>query len=335
MSEDSTYLAILNRFAGLTGIVVGDVMLDEYIFGEVTRISPEAPVMVVKRKTESHVPGGAANVAANIAALGAKPLLVGLIGRDREGTQLSEALEASGIAASGLCVSASRPTTTKTRVVANHAHQVLRIDRESDDHLRPEEQERLEMTVRQLLPTAGFLLLSDYAKGCLSSGLIGQFIADANEFGKPVIANPKPGTVRHYAGAQMVSLNRKEACAVLDIKTLEPRNAAEAAKTLRKQLQVESVVITLGGDGMAVAFADESAFEPAIAVEVYDEAGAGDTAIAALALCYASGVYGQAALGLATRLAGAVVKKVGVAVPNRADIESVASERVSSSIHAR
>lgn len=334
MSTPQTYRPILDRFSLLNGIVVGDVMLDEYIFGEVTRISPEAPVMVVKRTKDSHVPGGAANVAANIAALGAKPNLIGLIGKDREGVQLSEALARTGISATGLHVSSSRPTTTKTRIVANHSHQVLRVDRECDDSIRPDEQEQLILAVHNALPNSDFLLLSDYAKGCLSAGLIGQLITESRLAGKPVIANPKPGTVHHYAGAQMVSLNRKEASSTLKLKSLATSDACHHAEELRSQLKVSMVVITLGGDGMAVAFEGGSAYEPAIPAEVYDEAGAGDTAIATLALCYATGVFGQPALGLATRLAGAVVKKVGVAVPSQIDIENVASEQVFSTIHA-
>ncbi len=327
-SQALTFGSILECFGSLSAVVVGDVMLDEYIYGEVTRISPEAPVMVVRQQTLKHVPGGAANVAANIVALGAKVDMVGLIGDDPQGEILLESLEASGISSRHLYSSPKRSTTTKTRVVANHSHQVLRIDRESDESLFPDEEHALYQKFLDSIGSANLILLSDYAKGCLSKPFVQQMIGKAQQEGKPVIANPKPGTAHQYKGAHMISLNRIEASALLGIKKIGRSDAEKAAMQIKQALNVRSVVVTLGAEGMATAFDGGTAYEPAIKVEVYDEAGAGDTAIAALALCHGAGFDGKASLALATRLAGAVVRKVGVAVPGPEDLDLVRNELV-------
>lgn len=329
MSAPTVYGDILERFKGLRGLVLGDVMLDEYIFGKASRISPEAPVMVVHRQSQRSVPGGAANVALNAAALGANISLLGVIGTDAAGQRLKAALHERGIDGGDLLEDDDRPTTTKTRVIANHSHQVLRIDDESSEPLSRGAETVMLARLEKALPGSQFVLFSDYAKGFLTPAIIEKTLELAKSLNVPVIANPKPGTASRYVGATLISLNRSEAAGLLGIPSLTAGDAAEAADQIRQALKAKAIVVTLGEDGLAASFEFGTAVQPAIRVEVYDEAGAGDTAIATLALCQGSGTLNRAGLGLAVRTAAAVVRKVGVAVPSPEDLEFIALSKVS------
>jgi D-beta-D-heptose 7-phosphate kinase/D-beta-D-heptose 1-phosphate adenosyltransferase len=301
--------------------VLGDLMLDEYIFGKATRISQEAPVMVVRQDSTRAVPGGAANVAANIVALGAEVSLLGIVGDDAAGKTLDRSLTQVGRCE--LVVDATRPTTRKLRVVANHSHQVLRIDHEDDHSVSPETEAELIKLLPKLLEDVGVLLISDYQKGCITERLVEMAIAHARQARVPVVANAKPSSAKWYRGASLLSLNRYEAGDVLGIAGGVSDSEAEGCATrLRDSLQVERVVITLGGSGMVAAGASVYRV-PAVQVAVYDEAGAGDTVIATLALALAAGKFGPDALELAATTAGIVVQKVGVAVPLPSDLEKL------------
>jgi D-beta-D-heptose 7-phosphate kinase/D-beta-D-heptose 1-phosphate adenosyltransferase len=305
---------------GRRALVVGDLMLDEYIFGRATRISQEAPVMVVKQTSTRAVPGGAANVAANIVAMGGSAALLGVVGDDIPGKMLESAL--SDLPETRLIVDPSRPTTRKLRVLANHAHQVLRIDHEEERGVEPLIADQIIKAFRSMLPTIQVVLISDYQKGCVTQALVEEMIVHCRQCGVPVVANPKPRSLPSYRGAALVSLNRFEAGEALNGSPVVDEEAVGAAERLRDKLEVERVLVTLGGSGLAAAGANTYRV-PAIKVDLYDEAGAGDTVIATVALGIAAGHFGNELLELATRTAGAVVQKVGVAVPSPEDLQQI------------
>ncbi len=314
----------LAEFPSKSALVVGDLMLDEYIFGSASRISQEAPVIVVKQDRVSSVPGGAANVAMNLMALGANTGVVGVIGDDSAADSLEAALQLSGVSPVEVFRDASRPTTRKTRVIANHSHQVLRIDVEEETPIDPAMIEALVQRVKETMKGRDVLLLSDYQKGAIPGPVIERIIALGKELGVPVVANAKPDSAHFYRGADVVSLNRFEATSAMGmLKPIDDADAVDIAKRLREKLDISSLVITLGASGMVVANDKEALSVPAIRVEVYDEAGAGDTVIATLALCATFGPLGEDALRLASHTAASVVRKVGVAVPSAEDLQQI------------
>ena len=315
----------LAEFPSKSALVVGDLMLDEYIFGTASRISQEAPVIVVKQNRVSSVPGGAANVAMNLMALGATTGVVGVIGDDAAADNLENSLKLSGVSPIEIFRDPSRPTTRKTRVVANHSHQVLRIDVEEEIPINSAMIEKLVERVRVSAVGRDVLLLSDYQKGAIPGPVIERIIALSKELNIPVVANAKPGSAHFYRGADVVSLNRIEASSAMGyLNPITDEMAVETAKALREKLEIDSLVITLGASGMVVANSHETQSVSAIRVEVYDEAGAGDTVIATLALCATSGPIGVEALRLAAHTAACVVRKVGVAVPSADDLQQIA-----------
>lgn len=317
-----TFATLLDSFQGRRVLVVGDLMLDRYLVGRATRISQEAPVMVIRQDTARDVPGGAANVAANLVALGATVSVLGVVGNDEPGRTLSAAMESSGIGASGIVMDPSRPTTTKTRILANHNQQVMRIDHEATSEVDESTQRLLVTAVGKELPKCDVVLLSDYRKGAVSPGVIQETISATVQQGKPVVANAKPSSLRYYAGASLVSLNRFEAAEAARLPALPDEDALAVAKQLQKDSQVDRILITLGGSGM-VAAAQESFSVPAVRVDVYDEAGAGDTVIATIALGIGAGAFSRELLSLATQTAAAVVRKVGVATPTPEDLDEI------------
>ncbi|MBS1717235.1 MAG: D-glycero-beta-D-manno-heptose-7-phosphate kinase [Armatimonadetes bacterium] len=308
---------VLDRIKGCRAAVIGDVMLDEYLFGTAARISPEAPVMVIRRIRDSHAPGGAANVAHNIAALGGTAFLVGVIGDDEPGQRLSKAHAPAGVT-HRYVVDKDRPTTCKTRVVADQAHQVLRIDTESEQPLTGKSLEEFLNAALKAVDDADVVVLSDYMKGALNHEVCAGVIERAKARGIPVVANPKPKSARQMKGASLISLNRREASDLMDGELGEP---ALAAKKLAAGLGVEHVLITLGGEGMVAG--PETIEVDAHHVEVYDPAGAGDTAIATVALGFARCGYTKAVFELAAATAAAVVRHVGVTAPSAEDLARI------------
>ena len=288
-------------------LVVGDVMLDRYWFGEVSRISPEAPVPVVKVERTEERPGGAANVARNCAALGAKASLLSVVGADEAGQTLARLLATEGIETS-LHEDAELSTTIKLRVVARQ-QQLLRIDFENcpaHEVLRA----KLVDFERQL-PRCDVVILSDYGKGGLAH--IGEMIRLARAAGKPVLADPKGEDFSRYAGATLLTPNRAELRQVIGRWSSEAELLAMVAH-LREALGLEALLVTRSEEGMTLFRDSEALHEPAQAREVYDVSGAGDTVIATLAVMLASGADLHAAMRLANRAAGIVVGKLGTAV---------------------
>lgn len=324
----SAFGELLASFKGLPALVVGDLMLDEYIFGRATRISQEAPVMVVRQTSTRVVPGGAANVARNMAALGAETSLVGVVGCDEAGHALEQALLDGGAWHVGLVRDKDRPTTRKTRVLADSAHQVLRIDHEVETPLAEAVERELLDQLLSRIPQAKVVVLSDYVKGALTERLCREAVAACRAHGITCVANAKPHTMRQYRDATLVSLNRPEAAegagapGLLKATSREAsvREGREAARRLRETIGSEHVLVTLGEDGMCT----EDAWIEAPKVDVFDTAGAGDTVIATAALGLAAAGFRPTVFELAAQTSATVVRKVGVAVPSEADLAEIA-----------
>jgi rfaE bifunctional protein kinase chain/domain len=314
---------LLNKFKTLHALVLGDLMLDEYIVGKATRISPEAPVMVVRQHRTFSVPGGAANVAKNIEALGAKATVIGVVGEDPAGIDLQEAMGEHGF----VIPDPSRPTTRKTRVLADTAHQVLRVDHESEDLLDPDMEDAVIAAVKERIAEVQVVLLSDYTKGVLTPGVVAGVIQLAKKHGVPVVANAKPSSIGYYSGATLASLNAKEAAEAVGVKDIlrnengnglsdKPR---DAAIKLQRDYKIDHILITLGDYGMCT----ESFYVNPQKVEVFDTAGAGDTTIATVALGMAAKGFEPIIFDLAARTSAAVVSHVGVAVPSAEDLQKI------------
>ncbi|MEO6394111.1 MAG: D-glycero-beta-D-manno-heptose-7-phosphate kinase [Pyrinomonadaceae bacterium] len=302
---------LMRRFGKVSALVVGDVMLDRYWWGNVDRISPEAPVPVVRLTQSSLVAGGAANVAANIAGLGARPWLVGVVGDDEGGAQLPAALIQANVDADHLLKSAERPTTVKTRVVAHQQH-VVRVDHEDNAAISDTCAGELAMIAERLLADAQVLVLSDYAKGVLTPELLHRLIAHARELGLPVLVDPKGRDYERYAGATLLTPNRTEAAQAVGLDPHEPNVVLRAGELLIENLRIDSLLITEGEDGMTLF---ERGRDPvhldASAQQVYDVTGAGDTVIATLGVALGAGADLLTAARIANIAAGLAVQQVG------------------------
>jgi len=311
---------LIARFSGLPILVVGDVMLDRFIVGRVTRISPEAPVPVVRFESEHLRLGGAANVANNIAVLGGRAVLVGTIGADIAGVRLCEQLSAAGVGVDGLVEDPGRPTTEKVRVVTERNQQVARIDYERDADVAGDIERMIVERVRRLGPGAGTLLVSDYLKGSITRAVIEALLdvsrrakASAGRSAVPLIIDPKIPHLAAYAGATLVTPNHQEAETATHRRIQNDDDAREAARDLRQRARCEGVLITRGEQGMWLSDATAEGSIQAITREVSDVTGAGDTVVATLALALAAGATTAEAAVLANQAAGIVVGKFGPA----------------------
>ncbi|WP_300340751.1 D-glycero-beta-D-manno-heptose-7-phosphate kinase [Accumulibacter sp.] len=296
-------------------LIVGDVMLDRYWFGDVERISPEAPVPVVKVARSEERPGGAANVARNVAALGARVGLLSVVGDDEAGQRLQELLEASGIDVS-LHVDPAISTTVKLRVIGRQ-QQLLRIDFETSPSHEVLRAKLVEFESR--LPDCHAVILSDYGKGGLTH--IGEMIRMARAAGKKVLVDPKGDDFSKYAGATVVTPNRGELRAVVGRWTDEG-DLARKAEALRSALGLEALLVTRSEEGMSLFHAAGAVHQQAVAREVFDVSGAGDTVIATLAVMLACGADWPEAVHAANVAAGVVVGKLGTAVVGRAELNA-------------
>ena len=297
-------------------VVWGDVMLDEFVWGDVTRISPEAPVPVVDIRRESVRLGGAANVLANLIALGARATVIGVVGRDRAGERLQAALDeagAPGTTAGGLVVDESRPTTTKTRIIA-HNQLVVRADREGRAPVDAATEARLIDALAAALPEADAFVVSDYDKGAVTPRVLAEILPRAFERHIPVLVDPKIRNFDAYRPATLVTPNHHEALRLANSEDDTDAGMADAARTLRARLGCESVLITRGERGMMLLEGDAApVYVATVAREVYDVTGAGDTVIATLAAALAAGASLTEAAALANHAAGIVVGKLGTA----------------------
>lgn len=312
---------ILNRARQVRVTVVGDLMLDVYLAGSVTRISPEAPVPVVQVDEERSALGGAANVGANVVALGAHCDLVGVIGNDSGGRGIRDALgslNGDGAMRPLLIEHAERPTTTKTRVMARH-QQVVRFDRERDDDVDPSTAQRLVEALQQSAAAADVIALEDYNKGVLTPLVIRTALEIARERGIPVVVDPKFRHIFEFRGATVFKPNALELTAALG-RPIRPDDD-EFLEEARDQFECEHLLLTLGERGMALSSAGEPPFRiPTAARQVYDVSGAGDTVTASVAVAIAAGATMREAAILANLAAGIGVGKAGVATISPAEI---------------
>ena len=310
--------------------ILGDLMLDEQIHGSVHRISPEAPVPVVRVTSRSHHPGGAANVARNIAALGGRAELAGITGIDEAGRILRQHLLADGIAVSAVVESAARCTSRKSRVLAHGYHHIVRFDEEVLDPLLASEESDLWSVVVRLLDDCEALVISDYAKGVLTPGLCARAIGRARERGLPVVVDPKEIDFAKYRGASVITPNYGEAVEAARYLDGVERRAAEdesddaAAERVGRQL-LEAygcpLVLTRGAKGMSVVEAGRPVIHIAAkARRVFDVTGAGDTVVAVLALALAAGLPLAEAAAMSTEAAGRVIQLPGTAVVTLAEL---------------
>lgn len=305
---------LFKRMRGRRILVVGDLMVDEWIWGTVTRISPEAPVPVVAVREHTFTLGGAGNVASNLRALGAQVTFVGVVGDDAEGKRAEELCESLDVDAAGLLRAKDRPTTRKTRVVA-HGQQVVRADWESTAPLSSMDRDRVAAEVARRAASSDGVVLSDYAKGLFSRNIVEAALAAS-----VVVADPKPVNIGLFAGVTCVAPNAGEALA-MTAGSGKDRSVESAAKALLQQLQCRYVLVTRGEEGMSLFGRDGERFDvPAAARTVYDVSGAGDTVVAVLTLALAAGAPILSAVQLANYAAGAVVEKLGTATASPDEI---------------
>jgi D-glycero-beta-D-manno-heptose-7-phosphate kinase len=329
--DPATAGALASRFPSQRILVVGDVMLDHFVVGRVQRISPEAPVPVVEFHHESHRLGGAANVAHNLRALGARADLVGVVGADPQAELLREALGAIGLAGDGLVEAPDRCTTRKMRIVTSRNQQVARIDYERDHDVAGDVERRLVECVRERLALCGVAIVSDYLKGVVTGGLMQALVEEARQRGVRVLVDPKIPHIHHYAGATLVTPNHHEAEIATAMRIRDAGDARCAARRFRDRAGCESVLVTRGEHGMWLmegrwrfvappggvheAPAEHEVLAerelPAAAVEVADVTGAGDTVIAAMGLALAAGASLVDAAQLANHAAGIAVARFG------------------------
>lgn len=304
--------ALLARMQGVSVLVVGDVMLDEYLWGRVERISPEAPVQVVDVASTTQALGGAANVARNVTALGGQATLVGLVGKDPAGDSLCELLAGAGIEQRGMIRSGARPTIQKTRVMAQR-QQVVRYDRESRVTATPDETRELIQAALRVMPDCRAVLVSDYAKGAVDPTLCAAIVKRARELGIPVCVDPKGTDAGRYRGATLLTPNLLEAAALDAPVANEDADVAGAAERIRRAAELDAVLVTRSERGMTLVEATGATHIPTRAREVYDVTGAGDTVLAAAGLALAAGGSLAEAASLSNDAAGVVVGKVGAA----------------------
>ena len=312
-NELSSPAELLQHIRKQSILVVGDLILDQYIYGKTERTSPEAPVPVVLYERERVVAGGAANVARNAACFGCRVSCIGVIGEDRGGEQLLSLLKEDGIHCESIIRVPGRPTTIKTRIISQN-QQILRLDREVTQPLPGSLEDRLCETVGRALHDFGAIVVSDYAKGLLSDRLLGELFAHASQSNKPVFVDPKARDYRRYRGAFAITPNAREAAEASGIATDSEEGTLRAAAAIREVTGCQYVIITRGPKGVAVVGPDNSPlFVPTRAREVFDVTGAGDTFIAFLAMSIAAGLPIETAAQLANAAAGIVVGKVGAA----------------------
>ncbi|MCM8624971.1 D-glycero-beta-D-manno-heptose-7-phosphate kinase [Accumulibacter sp.] len=304
------------RIADLSAVrllIAGDVMLDRYWFGDVARISPEAPVPIVRIGRSDERPGGAANVARNAAALGAQVTLLSVVGDDEAGRNLGRLLAESGVKAS-LHVDVGISTTVKLRVIARH-QQLLRIDFETSPSHEVLRAKLTEFAAR--LAECDVVVLSDYGKGGLVH--VGEMIRLAGDAGKAVLVDPKGDDFSKYAGATVVTPNRAELREVVG-RWHDEGELTSKAQALREQLGIEALLVTRSEEGMSLFRRDGVVHEGSVAREVFDVSGAGDTAIATLGVMLAAGASWQEAMRVANVAAGVVVSKLGTAIVSRDEL---------------
>jgi len=305
---------LIHRFSRLKALVIGDLMLDHFIWGTVTRISPEAPVPVVRMSRETEMPGGAGNVAVNMAALGAEVHVVGLLGDDAAADRLNSLFQRGPIHTEFTVRSPERPTIVKTRIIAHH-QQVVRVDREIPGEIPRALQEQIWRQVERVLPDVQAVVLSDYAKGVVTPFLINRLIPLARRRSLPITVDPKVENFSQYQRVTCVTPNTQEAMESGGMRSLhDEKDMEKLGQALLKKIKADSILITRGEHGMSLFEKKKPVFHiPTRAREVFDVTGAGDTVISTFTLALAAGASLRQAAELANYAAGIVVGKLGTA----------------------
>jgi D-beta-D-heptose 7-phosphate kinase/D-beta-D-heptose 1-phosphate adenosyltransferase len=316
--------SLVDSFPGRRVLVVGDVMVDHFLFGRVQRLSPEAPVPIVEYARDEYRPGGAANVAMNLAALGATVHLVGVVGDDEAAAHLRAGLDRGGVDSEALVVDPTRPTTRKLRIVTQRQQQVARVDFESEADVSEGIAAVLGHRLAACAGEADVILVSDYLKGVITPAVMARVLAVARDRGVGVLVDPKIPHLDLYRGVTLVTPNQVEAETATHARIRSDADARDVARRLKATLQCESVVVTRGEHGMWVL---DGSVEPAVetnfaatALEVSDVTGAGDTVIATIAVALASGATLLEAAQLATAAAGVAVSRFGAVAVTRDEL---------------
>lgn len=324
--EIKRFSDIIDSFDGKEIIVIGDVMLDHFVKGSVSRISPEAPVPVVNVEAEEYVAGGAGNVAVNLAVLGAKPIIISVIGDDIKGSILKDYLDQKGVNTTKVSLDCSRPTTQKVRIIAER-QQVVRVDRESKEKICPEVAKACMQSFKKALKTAKGVVMSDYGKGMLSDHNIQEIIQACRAKKIPVCVDPKIDNFLKYKQITCMTPNTKEAWEGMGLKQQKDEESIIAlGKKILKTLDAESILITRSAEGMSLFEKGPKTTVTTIratAKEVFDVTGAGDTVISVLTLALASKATLKEAAFIANKAAGIVVAKLGTATVTREEIKEV------------
>jgi len=312
---------LLKRFSNTRVLVLGDLILDEFIWGTVDRISPEAPVPVVWVERESAMPGGAANVACNVRSLGAEVSLLGVVGQDRAGECLRQELQVRGIPTQGLLIDPGRPTTVKARVIAHH-QQVVRIDREKTHRLGKSSVSRLVGVAKQVIPHVDGVIIEDYGKGLIDPQILGPVVGWAKRYKKVITVDPKEEHFAYYKGVTALTPNKKEAALAAKMPITDEKSLLKAGQKILRTLRPEVLLVTLGEEGMSLFYREGNGPVkiPTVAREVFDVSGAGDTVVATFTLSIAAGASYLEAATLANAAAGVVVSKVGIATCSQEEL---------------
>jgi len=318
----------IDRFPKTRVLVIGDIIMDEYIWGDVSRISPEAPVPVVDVKHETKMLGGAGNVISNIASLGGEAILCGVVGDDSTGRQVMKMVHHLGVPTDGILQERNRPTTIKTRVVAQH-QQVVRFDRESRKEIRPETVERLLDFVNRNRNNIHAVVVSDYAKGVISPQLMKGLRKRVGGSDIVLGVDPKKNNFALYKGIDVITPNHHEAGAFAGIEIVDEKTLLRAGKQMLHELKCRSVLITQGKDGMTLfERKGEPIHIPTVARKVFDVTGAGDTVISTFCLGLAAGMDMQSAAIISNFAAGIVVGEVGTSTVQAEELKKVIYERM-------
>ena len=311
----------IDRFSEARVLVIGDIIMDEYVWGNVSRISPEAPVPVVEVKRETKMLGGAANVIHNIATLGATPILCGVIGKDRTGREILDEIARMDLTSDGIITEEARPTSIKTRVVA-HDQQVVRFDRESRADIRPESIQRILKFIKKNLDSIDAIVVSDYGKGVVSAPLmkgLRQFVQDDSVV---IAVDPKTGNFEYYYGVNVITPNHHEAAIFCRFEVFDQETLIRAGNHMLRELNCRSVLITQGKEGMTLfENGGDITHIPTLAKKVYDVTGAGDTVIGTFSLGLATGLDLRSAAIISNFAAGIVVGEVGTSAVSAEDLK--------------
>nr|WP_320148012.1 PfkB family carbohydrate kinase [uncultured Anaeromusa sp.] len=316
---------LIDQLQGKKMLLVGDMVADVYVKGHISRVSREAPVLVLEHRGETIVPGGAANAVHNAAVLGGYVYAVGVCGKDSTGENLKVLLQSKGVVVDGLFLDAKRPTITKTRILAGGQatvrQQVVRIDQESKEPLSKETEEVLLRYIEEILPLMDVAVISDYGSKTISPKLRQRLIALCREQGISCMVDSRYD-IQQFTGVELIKQNEAEAAAALGLESLDEIGAAKAAEQIVEMLQAKGILLTQGGDGMTLYMRGQGARHIPVSnrSEVYDVTGAGDTAVVTMMLALAAGSDHYSAAKLANYAAGVVVRKHGTATLTAAEL---------------